>query len=63
MKLFYPTVNYSTRHNFFTIRIINLWNNLPESIILMDSVSLFKKKLDDHWNQLRYGHNQRPRAY
>ena len=24
MKLFYPTVNYSTRHNFFTIRIINL---------------------------------------
>ena len=61
MKLFYPTVNYSTRYNFFTIQIINL--NLPEGIILVDSVSLFKKKLDDHWNQLRYGHNQRPRAY
>ena len=56
-------VNYSTRHNFFTIRIINLWNNLPESIISVDSVSLFKKKLDDHWNHLRYGHNQRPRVY
>ena len=63
MKLFYLTVNYSTRHNFFMIRIIILWNNLPESIISVDSVSLFKKKLDDHWNQLRYGHNQRPRAY
>ena len=48
------------RHNFFTIRIINLWNNLPESIISVDSVSLFKKKLDDHWNQIKYGHNQRP---
>ena len=63
IKLFYPIVNYSTRHNFFTIRIINLWNNLPESIISVDSVSLFKKKLDDHWNQLRYGHNQRLRVY
>ena len=62
MKLFYPTVNYSTRHNFFTIQIINLWNNLPESIISVDSVSLFKKKLDDYLNQLRYGHNQRPRS-
>ena len=41
-------VNYSTRHNFFTIQIINLWNNLPESIISVDSVSLFKKKLNDH---------------
>ena len=45
------------------IQIINLWNNLPESIISVDLVSLFKKELDDHWNQLRYGHNQRPRAY
>ena len=63
MKLFYPTVSYSTRHNFFMIRIINPWNNLPESIISVDSASLFKKKLHDHWNQLRYEHNQRPRAY
>ena len=43
MKLFYPTVNYWTRHIFFMIPIINLWNNLPESIISVDSVSLFKK--------------------
>ena len=57
MKLFYPTVNFSTRHNFFIILIINPWNSLPESIISVDSVSLFKKKLDNHWNQIRYGRN------
>ena len=34
MKLFYPTVNYLTRHNFFTIRISNPWNEFPEVLFL-----------------------------
>jgi hypothetical protein len=34
------------RHNFFTNRIANEWNKLPENVILAKSVNSFKAKLD-----------------
>ncbi len=34
------------RHNFFTNRIANEWNKLPEDVILAKSVNSFKAKLD-----------------
>jgi hypothetical protein len=34
------------RHNFFTNRIANEWNKLPEDVILAKSLNSFKAKLD-----------------
>jgi len=35
------------RQNFFSVRIVHLWNKLPESVVESASVSVFKKRLDD----------------
>ena len=35
------------RHNFFTNRIVNAWNALPNELIGVRTVDDFKKKLDD----------------
>jgi len=32
---------------FFTQRIINVWNKLPEYVVESSSVVMFKKRLDD----------------
>jgi len=29
------------------VRIVNLWNKLPESVVESSSVNVFKKRLDD----------------
>ena len=49
-------------HNFFTNRVVNLWNSLPEDVISASTVALFKKSLDDLWDNTEYGHSQRPAA-
>ena len=37
----------SVRNNFFSYRIINTWNNLPEVVVSQKSLSLFKNKLNE----------------
>ena len=37
----------ATRRNFFSNRIISIWNRLPESIIDSDSIAIFKNRLDN----------------
>ena len=38
--------NCAQRENFFTNRIVNVWNNLPKEIIEAISVDSLKAKLD-----------------
>jgi len=33
----------------FTNRIVNMWNSLPDNVILADNVNQFKNRLDKHW--------------
>ena len=61
-KLFKSRSKLLVRSNFFTNRIINQWNSLPPSVINAPSISVFKNRLDQYWTQLRYGHNERPKA-
>ena len=35
------------RHQFFTNRIVNDWNELPNELVDVRTVEVFKKKLDD----------------
>ena len=41
------------RGNFFTVRTISLWNDLPESVASAPSVNAFKSRLDTHWKGLK----------
>lgn len=35
--------------NFFSNRVVKLWNTLPYSIISVDSLNIFKNRLDELW--------------
>ena len=35
---------------FFTVRIVNLWNSLPENVVSANTVNTFKNRLDKFWS-------------
>ena len=37
------------RHNFFSNRVVDSWNNLPKEIVYAKSVNSFKKRHDEHF--------------
>jgi hypothetical protein len=49
LKLLHVRSTYDVRKFSFASRIVNLWNSLPDHIILSDSVNSFKNRLDNHW--------------
>jgi len=42
------------RSNYFTYRVVNVWNNLPQDIVNAPSLDTFKSRIDKHWAQLYY---------
>lgn len=62
MKLYKKSSKLILRSNFFTQRVINLWNSLPSSVVSATTVSMFKQRLDEHWTTSGYGYAQRPSA-
>ena len=38
-----------TRKHFFSFRIVDLWNNLPQHVIDASTVRKFEILLDEHW--------------
>ena len=47
LKLYKSRARLRIRQNFFSQRVINMWNKLPESVISCSSVKDFKKGLDE----------------
>ena len=45
------------RQNFFSNRVVDLWNNLPASVVEAVSVNAFKNKLDRYWRNAKYVQN------
>ena len=45
------------RAKFFSMRVVDIWNSLPEDIVSAPSVESFKGKLDRHWKNYRYQMN------
>ena len=46
LKIYKPQVNLDVMKFFFTVRIIDVWNSLPVSLINCETVATFKKHLD-----------------
>jgi len=47
LKLNVQRCRLQVRQNFFSVKIVNLWNKLSESVVESSSVNAFKKRLDD----------------
>ncbi len=49
-KVFKERAVSSTRRNFFSCRVTELWNELPEAVVTSPSIDTFKQRLDDFWS-------------
>ena len=54
-KLFKKTCNLQLRNSFFSQRVVNDWNNLPDTVVSAPTVNSFKNRLDkflknERWN-------------
>ena len=52
LKLYKPRCHTGLRQNFFSVRVINEWNKLPQSVIEAPSVNAFKIRLDKYWSDM-----------
>jgi len=41
---------HDIRKYAFVPRIINIWNSLPDFVVKVDSINVFKKRLDKYWS-------------
>ena len=48
-KLFHRRSTKAVRKNFFTNRIVPIWNSLPEDVVSAPNRNTFKNRLDSFW--------------
>lgn len=41
------------RKTFFSMRVVNWWNDLPEEVVTAPSINAFKNRVDKHLSQLK----------
>jgi len=42
---------YDLRKYYFTNRIVNIWNSLPNSVVTANATNMFKNRLDNFWGK------------
>jgi len=45
-KIFQEHVHYNLRVYYFSNRVIQMWNSLPDSVVESNSINCFKNNLD-----------------
>ena len=50
-KIFKERSKTKIRKNFFTQRVVSLWNNLPAPVVNAPSVKSFERRLDKAWER------------
>ena len=45
MKLYKEQCAIDARHQFFSNRIVDIWNSLPAAVVLSTNVAVFKRNL------------------
>jgi len=48
-KLVPDCSKYELRRHYFSLRIVSVWNSLPDSVVSAESVNSFKSRLDKFW--------------
>lgn len=54
LKLKKPSAQKCVRVNFFSVRVVNNWNSLPEHVVTATNINSFKNKLDEFWTNKMY---------
>jgi len=49
-KLWNKCFHYDIRKYSFSVRIVSVWNSLPNKVVEADSVDTFKRRLDKFWD-------------
>jgi len=44
---------------YFSNCIINIWNSLPDSVVMADTVNQFKNRLDKYWKNYDFVYDHR----
>jgi len=53
MKVYVPRCAKTVRKTFFSVRVCNSWNSLPQHVIEAQSTNSFKNRLDKFWSDGR----------
>ena len=53
-KLKKPTATSSVRQNFFSTRVVNAWNSLPDAVVSAPTLNTFKNRLDRVWAAYKF---------
>ena len=53
-KLKKPFARRAVRANFFSVRVVNAWNSLPDSVVAAPTLNSFKSRLDKVWSSFMY---------
>ena len=48
LKLSVQRSRLDLRKNFFNLRVVRIWNSLPQDVVNSTSVTMFKRRLDKH---------------
>ena len=43
------------RKYFFSQRVVDTWNGLPDSVVNVKTTNQFKNRIDDYWEKHGYG--------
>jgi len=49
LKLVNSRCHYNLRKYSFAVRVVNIWNSLPDSVISANNVNTFKNRLGKSW--------------
>ena len=52
MKLEKEHKRRTIRSNYFSVRTVNAWNELPERVVEAETVNEFKAELDKFWKDM-----------
>ena len=59
LKLFAQRANKELRKHSFGVRIVQIWNDLPEAVISAKTLNTFKNRLDKYWQDQDVLYNHR----
>ena len=57
LKLVKNRSRLNIRANFFSQKVVNLWNNLTNDTVNSYSINTFKNRLDKEWKDKEYKYN------
>jgi len=52
LKIAKQRTRLDLRKHFFSQRVVNEWNNLPQHVIEASRVNMFKNRLDKYWRDM-----------